>query len=352
MRNSLVVAQEAPPGDAALVDLVMDPEFGQGGALDQVLVSRSIEAKQRLFDGLVEPIAPLYVSSYCREHCTYCNYRAGNKAQGIVRKRLSDNELRREVAYLAEEKGLRFIELVYASDPHLRHGDMARHVAIVRETLEGYGGGKVGLSAEPLTADEYRALRDAGLDLCVLWMETYDQEQYRATHPGLGAKSNQQNRIEAYQRMLQAGIPEIGMGVLSGLGPWRQDWYALMQHELLLRQRYGRGAAVLGIPRMQPAAGALRTESPYRPNDRQFRALIALHNLFAPDCRPFISTREEFEFCVELAQGGGCLFTFNCSTIPGGYTLGSQGYQFRTGDYDAPLFRPLLEQAQLRVLDY
>jgi 2-iminoacetate synthase len=350
MENPLDFLPSAPPSDPRLLALLDHPEFGAGGPLDAAILQCAIARKQALFGGRIEAIAPLYVSSYCREHCTYCNYRAGNKDQGVVRKRLNDDELRREVEFLAGERGIRFIELVYASDPHLRFGEMARQVALVARWLEAHGGGRVGLSAEPLEASEYRALRDAGLTLSVLWMETYHPARYAETHPGPGAKPDQTRRRNAYAAMLAAGIPEIGMGVLSGLGPWRDDWRALLRHELELHAEFGRGPAVLGIPRMQPAIGALSTATDFRPTDSEFRALVALHNLFAPDCRPFVSTREEWDFCVDLARGGGCLFTFNCSTIPGGYALGSAGYQFRTGDYDMAQYRLQAEQLGFEVV--
>ena len=67
-------------------------------------------------------------------------------------------------------------------------------------------------------------------------------------------------------------------------------------------------------------------------------ATIALHNLFLPTTAPFVSTREEWDVCLELARGGGCLFTLNCSTTPGGYSLHHQGCQFTTQSFDAPVY--------------
>jgi hypothetical protein len=74
---------------------------------------------------------------------------------------------------------------------------------------------------------------------------------------------------------------------------------------------------------------------------------VALHNLLFPEVRPFVSTRESFELCTQLARGGGCLFTFNCTTIPGGYTMGNPGCQFPSGNYDAPVYSEKLTQLGL-----
>jgi hypothetical protein len=63
-----------------------------------------------------------------------------------------------------------------------------------------------------------------------------------------------------------------------------------------------------------------------------------LHNIFSPTTAAFVSTREEWDVCVELARGGGCLFTLNCSTTPGGYSLHHGGCQFTSCSYDAPVY--------------
>jgi hypothetical protein len=41
------------------------------------------------------------------------------------------------------------------------------------------------------------------------------------------------------------------------------------------------------------------------------------------------------------------LFTFDCKTIPGGYTLGVTGCQFPTFSYDARIYRFRLEASGL-----
>lgn len=46
----------------------------------------------------------------------------------------------------------------------------------------------------------------------------------------------------------------------------------------------------------------------------------------------------ELDVCVALAKGGGCLFTFNCSTTPGGYLLPHCGCQVASHSYDAPIY--------------
>lgn len=323
--------------------MLWNPSFGSGGALDGELRGRAIRTRREVYDGRVFAVVPLYVSSYCAEQCVYCNYRAGNHGVGVERKRLSDEELRREALYLIEEKGFRTIELVYASDPLMKAEVIARHIALVREVLEKHGGGIVGLSCEALDEAEYKLLANVGLSFSVLWMETYDAARYTALHPGRLTKSRFEYRLEAYERMINAGVPAVGIGILSGLSDWRHDWAMLMHHEEYLREHCGEGAKILGIPRLKRAPGAVMHGSEFIPTDGEFVAALALHSCFAKTTVPFVSTREDWEMCIQIAKGGGCLFTLNCSTIPGGYSLETKGGQFANNSFDAPVFAPRLE---------
>jgi 2-iminoacetate synthase len=140
-----------------------DPSFGSGGPLDSEIIARARHLKSSLFNGAVQAIAPLYVSSICKERCTYCNYRAGSHDPSLRRTRLSLDEIRREVEFLVDSRPLRAVELVYASDPQITPSDICRHVERSRSILEKHGASTVGLSAEPMSVADYRRLRDAGL---------------------------------------------------------------------------------------------------------------------------------------------------------------------------------------------
>ncbi|HEY3440777.1 MAG TPA: radical SAM protein [Paludibaculum sp.] len=326
-----------------------DPEFGLGGRLDAEWLRRGRDAKHALYGNAIQPVSPLYVSSICKEKCAYCNYRAGSEDPGLKRVRLSLEELEREVRFLVAERGLRAVELVYASDPLIGVEQMEAHIALTKSILNEHGGGRVGLSAEPMEVEDYARLKAAGLAFSVVWQETYDPARYAELHPGRQVKSDYAYRLDSFGRMLEAGLEDVGIGVLSGLADWRKDWSMLMRHEDWLRRRYGRGASILGVPRLKAAPGAVFQEFGYAPSDNAFRALVALHKARFPEVRPFVSTREEFEMCLQLAGGGGCLFTFNCSVVPGGYTLDNAGAQFVTGNFDALEYGRRVEQAGFRV---
>ncbi len=312
------------------------------GTLDLLLQARATARRQARHASRVYAVVPLYVTSFCVESCHYCAFRANNPAMRGARRRLSDAELEREARYLMDEKGFRVIELVYAEDPEVRADAMCRHVELVRRLLSHRGGGMVGLNAESLGRREYRKLAAAGVEFAVLWQETYDRERYAALHPTRAKKSRFEYRLDTWERMLEAGIRHVGLGVLSGLADWRRDWAMLMQHEAYLSRTCGAPPAILGLPRLKPAPGAPLTTSDDLPTDAELLRAVAVHTLFAPATRPFVSTREPWELMVRLAAGGGCLFTLNCSTTPGGYTSGTAAGQFPVHSYDAPVHVPRL----------
>jgi 2-iminoacetate synthase len=149
--------------------------------------------------------------------------------------------------------------------------------------------------------------------------------------------------------MLEAGLSNIGLGVLSGLSDWRSDWSLLMGHVQYLEETfpgYLRNL-ILGLPRLKPAAGAALQTTEFIPNDREQLLAIAVFNLFRPMALPFVNTRESWEQCLRIAAGGGTLFTLNCKTIPGGYTHENVGYQFPTFDFDAKRHQGALEAHEL-----
>jgi len=330
--------------------LNVDPQKEEENFRNIVHSSRKLKAK--LFSEKIFTIVPLYVTSICQEHCIYCNYRAENKYQEIERLRLSDEELQKEIHFLASQ-GLRVIELVYATDPNFKLSHIIHHIKLTHRVLDEYGGGVVGINSRPYSTQEYEKLKSAGLEFSVLWQECYDESRYKELHQGDTEKTNYDYRIEAQQRMIDGGITSVGFGVLSGLHEWRKEWFALFNHvqSILDKNKDSILSIILGIPRLKPAAGALLQRTDYVPTDKEYLLAISVFNLLFPTALPFINTRENWELCLEIAKGGGALFTFNCRTIPGGYSLGRQGYQFPTNDFRIDEYTKKLNGSGLQVVN-
>ncbi|MGG6549629.1 UNVERIFIED_CONTAM: [FeFe] hydrogenase H-cluster radical SAM maturase HydG, partial [Prevotella sp. 15_C9] len=72
------------------------------------------EIKQKLYGNRIVMFAPLYLSNYCVNGCVYCPYHAKNRT--IARKKLSQEEIRREVIAL-QDMGHKRLALEAGEDP-------------------------------------------------------------------------------------------------------------------------------------------------------------------------------------------------------------------------------------------
>ena len=293
--------------------------------------------KKKIFKNKIFVLVPLYMSNYCNENCLYCNFRKDNTS--IKRKRLNDDELIKELEFLVRIKGYRTIELVYSSDAKLDLDTISSQIRTVKNYPNEHGGGLVGLNSVAYDLKGYEHLKKSGVDFIVLWQETYDKDVYSQVHINDQKKSNFAYRLDAYENMLLSGIDKIGMGVLSGLTKWRLDWAMLILHQEYLKKNYYNFTQIIGIPRLKPASDAKIKSTRDIPNDDEFMYAIAIQGLYNPLSLPFINTREKWSFCKNASIGGGVLFTFDCKTTPGGYSLGQHGNQFPTFSFDVDKYK-------------
>ena len=80
--------------DAAVLMECQIPEANE--AIKQL----AIEIKEKFYGRRIVMFAPLYLSNYCVNGCTYCPYHHKNKH--IVRKKLTQDEIREEVIALQD----------------------------------------------------------------------------------------------------------------------------------------------------------------------------------------------------------------------------------------------------------
>ena len=72
------------------------------------------DIKKRLYGNRIVMFAPLYLSNYCVNGCTYCPYHAINR--DIPRRKLSQEEIRREVTAL-QDMGHKRLAIEAGEDP-------------------------------------------------------------------------------------------------------------------------------------------------------------------------------------------------------------------------------------------
>ena len=78
-------------------------------------------------------------------------------------------------------------------------------------------------------------------------------------HQG-GPKADYLRRLMTMHRAMQAGINDVGIGVLFGLQDWRFELLALLQHARELETTFGAGPQTISVPRLEPASGSALAE--------------------------------------------------------------------------------------------
>ncbi|MBI4464587.1 MAG: hypothetical protein HY647_07775 [Acidobacteria bacterium] len=366
------LSAEAPPfggslaADSALREVVQKVEQGeklQDCDLGVLLCARpeaevveGIErlahrVKEKVCGRVVSLIIPQYLTSYCQNECVYCAYRVNNPV--TPRKRLALSEFERELQMILGW-GYRQVELVLADDPDFPVERVAEYVRVARYWMDRAGGGKIAVNGPAYQGAQYRVLAEAGLDWLALWQETYQENPFHKWHQVPSPKAHFWFRVDALDRALRAGIPQVAPGLLFGLADWRLDVLRLIQHCRYLTQQYGKVPYALGIPRLKPALGSPASSKPSRfsVSDLQYRLALAILELALPDSRLFFNTREPLSFNRQVLCGGN-LFTVDCSTFPGGYLDPIPAGQFATESYGprAELVRGL-EEAGFEIADY
>ena len=149
------------------------------------------------------------------------------------------------------------------------------------------------LEVMPMKSALYERLSHAGLNGVVCFQETYHRQAYKKYHPQ-GMKSIYEWRLNGFDRMGEAGVHKIGMGVLIGLEDWRGDLVLMARHLRYLQKKYWRTRYSVNFPRMCPS------ESGYQPkvvmSDRELARVTFAFRIFDHDIDISYSTREKPEF--------------------------------------------------------
>ena len=337
VREILAKAEEIRGLDLADVAVLMgvgDPEL-----LGEVFQAAR-RVKERIYGSRLVLFAPLYISNLCSNDCLYCAFRARNRA--VQRVALTQEEIAREVKVLVEQGHKRILLVAGESYPREGFSYILKSIETIYATRSGNGEiRRVNANVAPLTLEEFRQLKAAQIGTYQCFQETYHRGTYAAVHLS-GKKRDYDWRISAFDRAMQAGIDDVGLGVLFGLYDWRFEVLALLQHVRHLEQMFGVGPHTISVPRIEPAVGSpLASVPPHAVSDRDFRKLVAILRLAVPYTGIIMSTRETPEIRRETFGLGVSQISAGSRTNPGGYSNGdgqANGSQFQLGDH-----RPLDE---------
>ncbi|MFA6610021.1 MAG: [FeFe] hydrogenase H-cluster radical SAM maturase HydG [Candidatus Omnitrophota bacterium] len=271
--------------------------------------------KEKIYGRRVVLFAPLYISNICKNRCLYCAFRSDNKL--TKRRSLSIGQIRQQVRWLLERGHKRILMVAGESEGGVDHYVEAIR-AIYEEKVGPHAIKRVNINCAPLDVNEFKKLKDAGIGTYQLFQETYHDATYRRVHTA-GPKSDPDNRIDAVDRALKAGIDDIGMGVLYGLYDHRFETLAMLSHIEYLEKNFGLGPHTISVPRIEPAQGT-DFKIPHPVSDDEFRKVVAVLRLSVPYTGMILSTRESADIRDELCGFGISQISAESRTAPGGYS--------------------------------
>jgi len=298
------------------------------------LFAAASEVKEAIYGNRLVLFAPLYISNLCANECTYCAFR--NRNTDVVRRALSQAEIATEVKALVEQGHKRVLLVAGESYPGEGFDYVLKSIETVYATHSGPGEiRRVNVNVAPLTAEEFTRLKGAGIGTYQLFQETYHRETYRRVHLK-GRKTDYDWRVTCMDRALEAGLNDVGIGVLFGLFDWRFEILALLQHIRHLEARFGVGPHTISVPRLEPATGSdVASHPPHAVDDIDFRKLVAILRLAVPYTGIIMSTRETATMRRETFALGVSQISAGSRTNPGGYAEGEDdgAGQFCMGDH-------------------
>ena len=275
------------------------------------------QIKQRFYGNRIVMFAPLYLSNYCVNGCTYCPYHFKNKH--IRRKKLSQEEIAQEVIAL-QDMGHKRLALETGEDP------VNNPLEYVLESIKTIYGIKhkngairrVNVNIAATTVENYRKLKDAGIGTYILFQETYHKKTYEELHP-TGPKHDYAYHTEAMDRAMDGGIDDVGCGVLFGLNLYRYDFVGLLMHAEHLEAAKGVGPHTISVPRIRAADDIDPTAFSNAISDDIFEKIVAVLRIAVPYTGLIISTRESQEARRRVLALGVSQISGGSRTSVGGY---------------------------------
>ncbi len=273
--------------------------------------------KEDYYGNRIVLFAPLYLSNYCVNGCVYCPYHAKNKH--IARKKLTQEEIIAEVNAL-QDMGHKRLAIEAGEDPINNPLDYILESIKTIYSIKHKNGAirRVNVNIAATTVEDYKKLKDAGIGTYILFQETYNKESYETLHP-TGPKHNYAWHTEAMDRAMDAGIDDVGLGVLFGLEMYRYEFAGILMHAEHLEAVHGVGPHTISVPRVRAADDIDPDEFDNGISDEIFEKIVALIRISVPYTGMIISTRESKEVRERVLELGVSQISGGSKTSVGGY---------------------------------
>ena len=264
---------------------------------------------QERFGKTISMYIPMYITNSCTNSCIYCGFNHHNKFDRVI---LTMEQIEDECKAIRALGPFENLLLVTGENPRAAGVDyIEQALKVCRPYFNN-----LTIEVMPLASEDYYRLTQSGLNGVVCFQETYNRANYNIYHPA-GMKSKFEWRVNGFDRMGQAGVHKIGMGVLIGLEEWRTDVTMMALHLQYLRKHYWKTRYSVNFPRMCPSEGH------FQPN-------VVMTDIS-------FSTREKPSFRNHIATLGATSMSAGSKTDPGGYHTYPQSLeQFSVSDERTP----------------
>ena len=295
------------------------------------------EIKESIYGKRIVMFAPLYVSNYCVNNCVYCGYKRDNK---FPRRKLTQEEVATEVKIL-ESMGHKRLAFEVGEDPiNVPIDYILECIDTIYKTQNDNGEiRRINVNIAATTTENYRKLKNANIGTYILFQETYHKPTYEKMHPK-SIKGDYNYHLYSFDRAMEAGIDDVGGGVLFGLADPKFEVLALMLHNEHLEEKFKVGFHTISVPRLKKAEGMILEDFPNILDDETFKKVVAIIRIAVPFTGIILSTRENKEIRRELLRYGVSQISAGSVTGVGGYKEKEEGRsvnQFETSDERSPL---------------
>ncbi len=275
------------------------------------------------FGRTIQLYIPLYLSNYCSNNCVYCGFSVRN---AIHRNKLSLEEIEENAQEIAKTEIKHILILTGEAPKVTPMSYLLDAVGILKKHFAS-----VSIEIFPMSEEEYRILKKAGVDGLTVYQEVYDPTVYQQVHLS-GKKSNYSWRIEAPERGARAGFRSISIGTLFGLTDTVSEAFYAGLHAHWLQHQFLDTEFSLSLPRLNTAEGNFTAREIL--DDRRYVQFILAYRLFLPRVGLNLSTRERPEFRDNLIPLGITKMSAGSHTEVGGYhSDGNSTPQFEIADH-------------------
>ncbi len=273
----------------------------------------------RHFGRVIQLYIPIYISNYCSSNCSYCGFSKKNK---IIRKHLTKVEIEKEAKAIAKT-GIKHILLLTGEAKKIADLEYLKMaVGVLKKYFNS-----VAIEVYPMDINEYKELKECGVDTLTVYQEVYDRDIYKEVHTS-GEKANFLYRLNTPQRGAKAGFRAINIGVLFGLGDIQKEAFFSAIHAKYLMDKYLECEISLSLPRINHAEGEYKPK--YSLDDKTFLQIMLVYRLYMPNIGINISTRERASFRDNLIGLGVTKLSAGSKTDVGGY----EGIDSSTPQFD------------------